>query len=84
MLIMLEGATVKEIKEAIKNMDDDMVVVMGVGYGDRANTTQAIPANDAKVMRVAESAYSESGYKVVTDEDSNEGQKVVVLNFYSF
>ena len=84
MLLMLEGATVKEIREAIKNMDDDMVVVMGANYGDRANTIQAIPADDPKVVRVTESSYSESGYKVVTDEDSNEGQKVVVLNFYSF
>lgn len=81
---MLQGLTVRELREELEGKDDDLLVVVGVDYGDRQNTIQAIPATDCGTVTVSKSAYSDSGYKINDEEDERDGQQTALsLNFRS-
>ena len=84
MSIFDQAKTVAELREELEQYDDDAIVVMASDYGDRCGTKQAVFSTELEDVYVLESAYSNSGYKVVSDynvEDvDEEPTRVVVLN----
>ena len=78
-----QAFSVKElISELSSDYDDDMLVAMGVDYGDRNHTIQAIAISELNEAYIEKTSYSESGYKLVEDGDQDdESIQVVVLNY---
>jgi len=82
---MLDGITIKELREALAKFEgtpeDDMLAVTGISYGDRAGTVQAIPLNDIAKVSITETAYSDSGYKIKDeDAETSDDVKAISLN----
>lgn len=86
--IMLNTITKKELVASIASLPDDAELALGVDYGDRVGTTQAIGLEmDPVKAYVVESGYSSSGYKLVGESrareelgDDVESAAVYVLN----
>jgi hypothetical protein len=78
----------EELICAIASLPMDAQLVVGADYGDRASTIQAIALELTPTKAYAvESAYSNSGYKLVSESrakedlgDDVEGAAVYVLN----
>ena len=75
----MECLTVGELITQLSIFDPNTPVVACCDYGDRNNTMQAIPVTELADVFIEETAYSDSGFKVV-DEGS---EPVVVLNYDS-
>ena len=74
--------TVGELITELQNYDQDTPVVSCISYGDRDGTMQAVPATELNECFIAETAYSDTGFKVVENGDRDEDdQAVVVLNY---
>ena len=78
---MLTTLTVGELKAQLNTFDDDTPVVSTISYGDRVGTMQAVPVGDLDRAHLQPSGYSDSGYKVVLEEDADEEDlQVLCLN----
>ena len=61
----LHSITVGELIKILQHEDESAMVVIGVNYGDRGRTLQAIPLRgECEEVAVGETSYSESGYKI--------------------
>ena len=69
----LRTLTVGQLKELLEDYDDDLQVIFTADYGDYHHTAQALPlSGGADVAAIAESAYSNSGFALVTDEEQDD------------
>lgn len=73
----LEAAmTVRHIREALEGADDDARVFFTCSYGDYHNTPQALPVGevveDLDTNDLAESAYSQSGIRLLEERDPDD------------
>jgi len=76
--------TIGELKGLLDDYDyeDETLVCFSSDYGDHCHTEQAHTITGViEEVKLAESAYSDSGFKVLEDDaDDNDGlQKVLVL-----
>lgn len=62
--------TVKQLIKLLKEQEPDAEVVLAANYGDRGRTMQAIEIESVDEETLVESAYSDSGWKVVRGEGS--------------
>lgn len=60
--------TVRELREALEDEEDDAHVVLVADYGDHCHTQQALPIMDVTVTKMKESGYSASGWAVLDAE----------------
>ena len=73
----MEGLTVREIKEALADCDDDMVVCFGHDYKDLLHTTVFDPVTEIKPrLKVKENSYYQGYVAVKKDEDGEEKDKI--------
>lgn len=72
----MKTITVKELRELLSEFNDDDKVIFSSNYGDRARTEQAHRIRGvADYVGIAESAYSDSGYRVIADHDDEDGDE---------
>lgn len=78
--------TVSQLIEELQNYPSDMPVVLQHNYGDRIETQEALFITEPSTAYLAETGYSDSGWKVVddsNDDSEEESIKVVVLSYQS-
>ena len=73
-----ETLTVGQLKRELESFDDSTEVVVGSSYGDRAGTVQANFLEELYLVKVTDSDYSDTGYKII--EDDSEGTEMLMLN----
>jgi len=65
--------TVRQLREELEGADPDARVFFTCNYGDYHNTPQALPVGeiieDLDTNSLAESAYSQSGVRLIEDDD---------------
>lgn len=65
--------TKAELIEALEDLNDDDLVIFSTEYGDYSRTVQALPLRgEVEEVRIGKTAYSNSGFEVVTDPDVDE------------
>lgn len=74
---MMRTITVAELRDLLDGEDDEALVIFSTSYGDYGRTQQALPIDgEIERRRIEESAYSNSGYALVSrgewDEDPPE------------
>lgn len=68
----LRTITVARLQEILEGEKPDALVIFSTDYGDYSHTPQALPLRgDTEEVKVQKSAYSNSGYSVVTEEDED-------------
>lgn len=68
----LNSITVKELIDILRMHKPDAKVIFASDYGDRGHTQQAHKIEgDIEPVKLTESGYSESGFKVVDDFDTD-------------
>jgi len=71
--IMKKSITVKELIRLLENYDEDAQVILASDYGDRVHTQQVhFIDSDIKEVAIGDSAYSNSGFRVLDEEDEME------------
>lgn len=69
----LKTITVAELIELLQEQQPDARVIVTADYGDYCHTPQALPLRgDIESVKIAESAYSASGYKLVDEDDDDD------------
>lgn len=78
--------TVRELRQALEDVDQDAFVVFTSDYGDRSRTAQALPLRgEVEETLLVKSAYSTSGFALAeSDEDADEdidatGNRFIVI-----
>lgn len=69
--------TVKQLRNMLKNFDDDKEVYFGYPYNDRRGTTVAAPVENVEEVTINHSNYHNS---MILGGESEEPQEVVLLN----
>jgi hypothetical protein len=70
-----------QLLNELLNQDKKTLVVIGISYGDRVDTMQAIPVVSVDEAFIDHSSYSDSGYKIIEHgDDENEVIEVLSLN----
>ena len=73
MTSQLRTITVRELRDLLEDEDDNALVIFTTNYGDYHHTSQALPLKgETEEGTVAKSAYSNSGFELVQDEDDFE------------
>lgn len=73
-----ESLTVGELQEALEEAlhrgmaTKDTLVTVGVDYGDRIHTTQAIPFGEVNPVLVRPTSYSTSGFCIVPEDQEDD------------
>lgn len=75
----METITVGMLKAVLEDYDDDLPVVVGSDYGDRAGTIQANALDEPELGQITNSVYSSSGYAIKPSDYDGE-EVVLVLN----
>ena len=76
---MLEGLTVRELIDSLEealacgHAEEDTLVVVGCDYGDRLNTTQAIPAQGCETAYIETTGYSSTGWCIIKEDGNSDG-----------
>lgn len=79
---MFNSISKDELLSELRHQDSEKKVVIGVSYGDRSETIQAIPVTSVNGIYLQTSCYSDSGYKLKEDGDqSDEAIEVITLNY---
>lgn len=66
----MKTITVAELIVLLEDEDQDARVIFTTDYGDRAHTMQALPlTGECETVTIEKSAYSNSGYAVLSDDD---------------
>ena len=73
--------TVKELISYLNNFDEDLPVVLQHDYGDRCNTPEALFVKEPEEAFLIETVYSDTGWKITDENDTD--IKVVVLSYNS-
>lgn len=72
----MKSITVKELIKFLEYYDEDSQVIFASDYGDRVNTQQVhFIEGDIKKVGIGESAYSDSGFKVLDEDDKDEEEE---------
>ena len=74
-----ESVTVGEAQVALEQYEDDLLVAVEVNYGNRINTMQAVALTQVDKASINETAYSDSGYRVL--EEGIGEQEILLLNY---
>lgn len=72
------GMSGRELLDMLKGLDDEeleLPIVVCYNYGDYHNTPAVDYLDDIQVRQLAESAYSRSGWEVVSNEAEDGGLK---------
>lgn len=68
--------TVRQLMEELESLDPDARVLFTCSYGDYHNTPQALPVGevvpDLTTNDLAESAYSQSGIRLIEDREPDD------------
>lgn len=76
MALKLKTLTVAELIDLLQDQDPDARVIFSTDYGDYSRTEQALPLKgDIDEVFVEKSAYSNSGFAVVTDPELGESNE---------
>jgi hypothetical protein len=69
----LRTITVRELRDLLDGEDENALVIFTTDYGDYHHTPQALPIKgEIEEGTVSESAYSNSGFQLHTDEDDDD------------
>ena len=70
------------LSELQGSISEDVIMIASCNYGDHCATQQVIPLSGVEIGYVRESAYSDSGFKIIENDGERqpEDQKVIVLN----
>lgn len=71
--------TVKELINYLSNFDEDLPVVLQHDYGDRISTPEALFVKEPEEAFLSETSYSDTGWKV--SDENNTDITVVVLSY---
>jgi len=69
----MKTLTVAELIELLQDQDPDAKVIFSTNYGDYHRTQQALPieGRDFEEVKITKSAYSNSGFAVVSQDDDD-------------
>lgn len=74
----MKTITVKKLRDLLDRFNDNDKVIFSSNYGDRAGTEQAHRINGvADYVNITESAYSDSGYRVIADHDDEDSDDLL-------
>lgn len=66
----MRSITVRELKALLEDQDEDREVIFSTDYGDYHRTPQALPmAGEIEEVAIVKSAYSNSGFAVLSEDD---------------
>lgn len=66
----MKTMTVRQLRNLLEGEDDGRPVIFSTDYGDYHRTLQALPlSGDVELVHIERSAYSNSGYALVREED---------------
>jgi len=70
------------LSELQGSISEDVIMIASCNYGDHCSTQQVIPLTGVEIGYVRESAYSNSGFKIIENDDERQpdDQKVIILN----
>ena len=72
--------TVAQLIELLEGEDPEARVIFSTDYGDYNHTPQALPLRgEAEEVQIEKSAYSNSGFSLVTEDDAEEEGETFLL-----
>ena len=85
---LTRSMTVRQLREALDGLDDEMLVAFACDYGDRAHTQQVLSittADEYDESEIEESGYSNSGFALLEGDEEDEapepiGKNILILS----